>query len=176
VLEAGQSIEVMVMRALPEEAFDTYDKQAKKAPIVDELLEDFGDKALVSATAVLLWRREFKPTGQPNARPTAAEVREVIRTHPEFMRLRGFARKMVRYGRSSAMVYAAHRVLRDDPKVGRIFLDRLETAANLPAGHVVLRLRDRLIDLRKADQNAQIEEILGAWGKFRKHPGIPLER
>jgi hypothetical protein len=176
VLEAGQSIEVMVMRALPEEAFDTYDKQAKKAPIVDELLEDFGDKALVSATAVLLWRREFKPAGQLNARPTASEVREVIRTHPEFMRLRGFARKMVRYGRSSAMVYAAHRVLRDDPKVGRIFLDRLETAANLPAGHVVLRLRDRLIDLRKADQNAQIEEILGAWGKFRKHPGIPLER
>jgi hypothetical protein len=72
VLEAGQAIEVMVMRALPEEAFDTYDKQAKKAPIVDELLEDFGDKALVSATAVLLWRRELKPAGQPNARPTAS--------------------------------------------------------------------------------------------------------
>ncbi|OYV41002.1 MAG: hypothetical protein B7Z80_03000 [Rhodospirillales bacterium 20-64-7] len=174
VLEAGQPIEVVVMRGLPEEAFETYDKQAKKAPVVDEMFEEFGDKALISATAVLLWRRELKPAGQPNARPTASEVRDVIQAHPELMRLRGFARKMVRYGRSSAMVYAAYRVLRDDPTLGEVFLDRLETAANLPAGHVILRLRDRLIDLRKADQNAQIDEILGAWAKFRKNPRIPL--
>lgn len=174
VLEAGQPIEVMVMRGLPEEAFETYDKQAKKAPVVEELFEEFGDKALVSATAVLLWRRELRPAGQPNARPTASEVRDVIRGNSDLMRLRGFARKMVRYGRSSAMVYAAHRILRDDLKLGQLFLDRLETAANLPAGHVILRLRDRLIDLRKADQNAQIDEILNAWAKFRKNPGIEV--
>jgi hypothetical protein len=174
VLEAGQPIEVMVMRGLPEEAFETFDKQAKKAPAVDELFEDFGDKALISATAVLLWRLEMKPVGQPNARPTASEVREVIVKHPELMQLRGFARKMVRYGRSSAMVYAAHRVLRDDPVLGQVFLDRLETAANLPAGHVILRLRDRLLDLRKADQVTQIDEILAAWARFRKQPGIPV--
>ncbi len=174
VLEAGQPIEVMVMRGLPEEAFETYDKQAKKAPVVDELFEDFGDRALISAAAVLLWRREMRPAGEPNARPTAAEVRDAIKAHPEFLRLRGFARKLVRYGRSSAMVYAAHRILRDDRKLGRVFLDRLETAANLPAGHVILKLRDRLLDLRKADQNAQIDEMLAAWAKFRRAPGIPV--
>src|SRR6202012_1832148 len=37
VLEANQPIEVLVMRGLPEEAFETYDKQAKKAPAVDEM-------------------------------------------------------------------------------------------------------------------------------------------
>lgn len=174
VLEAGQPIEVMIMRGLPEEAFETYDKQAKKAPAVDEMFDDFGDKALVSATAVLLWRREMRPEGQPNATPTATEVRDVIQAHPDLMRLRGFARKMVRYGRSSALAYAAYKILRDDPNLGKLFLDRLETAANLPAGHVILRLRDRLIDLRKADQNSQIDEVLAAWEKFRKKPGIPL--
>jgi hypothetical protein len=174
VLEAGQPIEVLVMRGLPEEAFETYDKQAKKPPVVDEMFEDFGDKALISATAVLLWRRELRPDGEPNARPTASEVRDVIKAHPELLRLRGFARKLVRYGRSSALVYAAYRVMRDDPQLGQVFLDRLETAANLPAGHIILRLRDRLIDLRKADQNAQIDEILAAWERFRKRPGIPL--
>ena len=174
VLEAGQPIEVLVMRGLPEEAFETYDKQAKKAPAVDEMFEDFGDKALISATAVLLWRRELRPAAEPNARPTASEVRDVIAAHPELMRLRGFARKLVRYGRSSALVYAAYRVMRDDPVLGQLFLDRLETAANLPAGHIILRLRDRLIDLRKADQNAQIDEILAAWDRFRKRPGIPV--
>lgn len=174
VLEANQPIEVLVMRGLPEEAFETYDKQAKKAPAVDEMFEDFGDKALISATAVLLWRRELKPAGEPNARPTASEVRDVITAHPELMRLRGFARKLVRYGRSSALVYAAYRVMRDDPALGAVFLDRLETAANLPAGHIILRLRDRMIDLRKADQNAQIDEILSAWERFRKRPGIPI--
>ena len=55
-----------------------------------------------------------------------------------------------------------------------MFLDRLETAANLPAGHIILRLRDRLIDLRKADQNTQIDEILAAWDRFQKRPGIPI--
>jgi hypothetical protein len=90
------------------------------------------------------------------------------------VRLRGFARKLVRYGRASALVYAAYRVLRDDPGLGRVFLERLETAANLPAGHVILRLRDRLIDLRKADQNTQIDEILAAWERFRKRPGIAV--
>jgi hypothetical protein len=174
VLEAGQPIEVMVMRGLPEEAFETYDKQAKKAPVVDELFDEFGDKALVSAAAVLLWRRELRPPGHPNATPTAAEIRDVIQEHPALLRLRGFARKMVRYGRSSALAYAAYRILRDDPDLGKVFLDRLETAANLPAGHVILRLRDRLIDLRKADQNVQIDEVLGAWARFRKKPGIPL--
>jgi hypothetical protein len=176
VLEARQPIEVMVMRGLPEEAFETYDKQAKKAPAVDELFDDFGDKALVSATAVLLWRRELRPSGQPHAMPTASEVRDVIQAHPDLMRLRGFARKLVRYGRSSALAYSAYRVMRDDPHLGKVFLDRLETAANLPAGHIILRLRDRLIDLRKADQNSQIDEILNAWGRFRKKPGIPIDQ
>jgi hypothetical protein len=39
---------------------------------------------------------------------------------------------------------------------------------------LILRLRDRLIDLRKADQNAQIDEILAARDRFRKRPGIPI--
>ncbi len=174
VLEAGQPIEVLVMRGLPEEAFTTYDKQAKKAPALDEMFEDFGDKALISATAVLLWRRELRPDGEPNARPTASEIRDVIKDHPELMRFRGFARKLVRYGRASALVYAAYRIMRANPGLGRIFLDRLETAANLPAGHIILRLRDRMIDLRKADQNTQIDEILAAWERFQKRPGIPV--
>jgi hypothetical protein len=174
VLEAGQPIEVLVMRGLPEEAFPTYDKQAKKAPALDEMFEDFGDKALISATAVLLWRREMRPDGEPNARPTSSEIRDVIRDHPELIRFRGFARKLVRYGRASALVYAAYRIMRGNPALGRVFLERLETAANLPAGHIILKLRDRLIDLRKADQNTQIDEILAAWDRFQKRPGIPV--
>jgi hypothetical protein len=174
VLEAGQPIEVLVMRGLPEEAFPTYDKQAKKAPALDEMFEDFGDKALISATAVLLWRRELRPEGEPNARPTSSEIRDVIKEHPELMRFRGFARKLVRYGRASALVYAAYRIIRGNPTLGRVFLDRLETAANLPAGHIILKLRDRMIDLRKADQNTQIDEILAAWERFQKRPGIPV--
>ena len=76
VLEAGQPIEVLVMRGLPEQAFETYDKQAKKPPAIDEMFEDFGDKALLSASAVLLWRRELRPANEPDARPTASEIRD----------------------------------------------------------------------------------------------------
>lgn len=176
VLESGQPIEVMVMRGLPEQAFETYDKQAKKAPAVEEMFSDFGDKPLISAAAVLLWKRENRPVGQPNARPTAAEVQEVIRENPSLMRLRAFSRKMVRYGRSSAILYAADRILRDDASLGQLFLDRFESGAELPAGHPILKLRDRLVDLRAtgSDQNSQIDEILSAWQRFRKRPGIAL--
>jgi hypothetical protein len=31
-----------------------------------------------------------------------------------------------------------------------------------------------LLDLRKADQVTQIDEILAAWARFRKNPGIPV--
>jgi hypothetical protein len=172
VIEAGEPIEVVVMRGLPEAAFETYDKQAKKAPVVEGEFEAFGDKALLSASAVLLWRRELRPANQPNARPTATEVRDVVRAHPELMQLRGFARKMMRHGRASALIYVASRIMRDDAALGSVFLDRLETAANLPAGHLILRLRDRLIDLRKADQEEQINEILAGWEKFRKRPNL----
>ena len=123
VLEAGQPIEVLVMRGLPEQAFQTYDKQAKKAPAIDEMFDDFGDKALISASAVLLWRRELRPANEPDARPTASEIRGVITAHPQLLRLRGFARKLVRYGRSSALVYAAYRVLRDNSTLGQVFLE-----------------------------------------------------
>jgi hypothetical protein len=174
VLEADQPIEVLVMRGLPEAAFPTYDKQAKKAPALDEMFEDFGDKALISATAVLLWRRELCPIDEPHARPTASEIRDVVKDHPELIKLRGFARKLVRYGRASSLVYAAYFIMRSNPVLGKTFLDRLETAANLPAGHIILRLRDRLIDLRKADQNTQIDEIVAAWERFQKRPGIPV--
>jgi hypothetical protein len=116
----------------------------------------------------------MRPEGEPNARPTASEIRDVINTHPELMHFRGFARKLVRYGRASALVYAAYRITRANQTLGRVFLDRLETAANLPAGHIILKLRDRLIDLRKADQNTQIDEILAAWDRFQKRPGIPV--
>jgi hypothetical protein len=116
----------------------------------------------------------LRPEGEPNARPTSSEIRDVIREHPELMRFRGFARKLVRYGRASALVYAAYRIIRSNPTLGPLFLDRLETAANLPAGHIILRLRDRMIDLRKADQNTQIDEILAAWERFQKRPGTPV--
>jgi len=174
VIEAGQPIEVMVMRGVPEQAFETYDKHAKKPPVMDEMFDGFGDKALVSAAAVLLWHRELAPAGQSGARPTATEVREVIRAHPELLKHRGFARKLVRYGRSSALLYAAHTVMRQDARVGAVFLDRLESAANLPPGHMILRLRDRLLDLRRADQNTQADEILGVWQRFRRRPGIAV--
>jgi hypothetical protein len=32
-----------------------------------------------------------------------------------------------------------------------------------------------MIDLRRADQNTQIDEILAAWERFQKRPGIPVQ-
>lgn len=175
VLQAGQPIEVPVMRGLPEEAYATYDIHAKRGPHLGMALESFGDRPLVAAAAVLLWKRELKPAGARNAKPTPSEVTRIVEQHPRLLELRTFGRKMVEFGRGSVLAYAAYCIEREDAELGRLFLERFETGAELPRGHLILELRRRLQILRRerASQEEQLREILAAWARFRQKPDLP---
>jgi hypothetical protein len=174
VLKAGQPIEVPVMRGLPEEAYATYDIHAKRGPHLGVALESFGDRPLVAAAAVLLWKRELKPPGTRNAKPTPSEVTRIVEQHPRLLELRTFGRKMVEFGRGSVLTYAAYCIERDDLELGRVFLEHFETGADLPRGHLILELRRRLQVLRRerASQEEQLKEILQAWERFRQKPDL----
>jgi len=174
VLQAGEAIEVPVMRGLPEEAYATYDIHAKKGPQLGAALDNFGDKPLVAAAAVLLWKRELKPSGIRNAKPTPSEVMKIVEQHPRLLELRTFGRKMIEFGRGSVLTYAAYCIERDDPELGRVFLERFETGADLPRGHLILELRKRMQIMRRerTSQDEQIKELLAAWERFKEKPDL----
>ncbi|MCI0754775.1 ParB/RepB/Spo0J family partition protein [Teichococcus vastitatis] len=174
VIQAGEAIEVPVMRSLPEEAYDTYDIHAKRGPQLGVAFDSFGDKPLIAAAAVLLWKRELKPTGIRNAKPTPAEVMRIVEQHPRLLEMRTFGRKMIEFGRGSVLAYAAYCIERDNPELGQVFLDRFETGADLPRGHLILELRKRMQSLRRerASQDEQLRELLSAWARFKEKPDL----
>lgn len=174
VIAAGEAIEVPVMRGLPEEAYATYDIHAKRGPQLGAAFDNFGDKPLVAAAAVLLWKRELKPSGVRNAKPTPAEVMKIIEQHPRLLEMRTFGRKMIEFGRGSVLAYAAYCIERDDPELGRVFLERFETGADLPRGHLILELRKRMQIMRRerTSQDEQLKELLGAWERFKQNPDL----
>lgn len=174
VIQAGEAIEVPVMRGLPEEAYDTYDIHAKKGPQLGAAFDSFGDKPLIAAAAVLLWKHELKPPGTRNAKPTPAEVMRIVEQHPRLLEMRTFGRKMIEFGRGSVLAYAAYCIERDDPELGRIFLERFETGADLPRGHLILELRKRMQILRRerTSQEEQLRELMNAWARFKERPDL----
>ncbi len=174
VLQAGEAIEVPVMRGLPEEAYATYDIHAKKGPQLGAAFDHFGDRPLIAAAAVLLWKHELKPAGTRNAKPTPAEVMRIVEQHPRLLEMRTFGRKMIEFGRGSVLAYAAYCIERDDPELGRIFVERFESGADLPRGHLILELRKRLQILRRerTSQEEQLRELLQAWARFKEKPDL----
>ena len=169
VVAAGIAIEVPIARFLPDEAFGTYDRHAKRGLELAGSLESFGDRALVAAMANLLWRRELRPAGRRQAKATAAEIHAIVQQHPRLLELRRFARRMVDHGRSSVLGYGAYIIERENAELSKAFLRALETGAGLPDGHPVLALRRTLQRLRRAgaSQDEQLEAMLEGWTRFK---------
>jgi hypothetical protein len=171
ILLAQRPIEAIVIHGLPEEAVASYD-MAVRREASSGTQAAFGDLALATAMANLLWRFEIRPLDAHHKRASVAEVRAILQQHPRLMELRGFARKMVEYGRSSVMGYGAYVMERDDPQLARVFLQALSTGADLSAGHPILALRLTLQRLRRenASQAEQLNALIAGWKRYKTHP------
>jgi hypothetical protein len=179
VIAAGRAIEAPVIRGLPDAACASYDIQPRRAAAAEDPDSDFGDQPLAIAMANLLWRHERK-AGVPtrHKRASAAEIREILTQHPRLIELRGFARRMVDFGRSSVMGYGAYVIERDDPRLAPGFLQALTTGADLPPGHPALTTRTTLQRLRRdrAGQDEQLAALLSGWRRYKALPQPPRAR
>jgi hypothetical protein len=171
VVASQGRIEVPVIHGLPDEAYATYDTQPRRVIRNEVTPGSFGDQALAVAMANLLWRFERKTPAIRSKRAAATEVHEILAMYPRLLELRGFARKMVEYGRSSVMGYGAFVIERDDPKGAPVFLNALSTGADLPAGHPILALRRNLQKLRRenASQAEQLSALLVGWRHYKSY-------
>ncbi|WP_431282437.1 sensor histidine kinase [Humitalea sp. 24SJ18S-53] len=174
VIASRGTIEVPVVRCLPEAAHDTYDIHMRRAPSVDEDTEAFGDHALAAAMANLLWRQERRPKATRAKKASAAEVRQILTEFPRLLGLRGFARRMLAFGRASVMGYGAFVIERDRPDLAPGFLKAIQTGADLPEGHPILALREALQRLRRdrAPQDDQLAALLSGWERFKAHAAM----
>jgi hypothetical protein len=134
----------------------------------------FGDHALASAMANLLWQHERRTLSMHKAKASAAEIAQIIAEHPRLLVLRSFARRMGSFGRASVIGYAAYVMERDDAALAGQFLASLESGADQRPGHPILALRGTLQKLRgnKASQSEQLAMILAGWERFKvRHHG-----
>ena len=168
VLQAGEPIDVLVLRGVPEEAWRTYDQQPRR-PLEITTPEEFGDGALVSAAVTHLWRRHYRPDGTKAARPTGAEQAAILADHPDLPRLRTWARQVALFIRPSAALYLAAIISREGGAVGEDFLADLRDGSQLSPRDPVLRLRARLAGMRRsrASANEVIDAVLAIWKRHR---------
>lgn len=168
VIEAGEPIDVLVLRGVPDEAWRTYDVQPRRALEINTP-EEFGDGPLVSAAVTHLWRRHYRPEGTRSARPTGAEQSAILAVYPNLPELRTWARQVALLIRPSAALYLAAVISREGGAAGRRFLKDLRDGSELPSADPVLRLRARLAGMRRARASADevIDATLAVWKKRR---------
>jgi hypothetical protein len=169
IIRAGGAAEVAVVRGLDEAVAGTYDLGAKRRNAMAGTLDSFGDLALVAAMANLLWRHERKTMAIRHAKASAAEIQGIIAEHPRLLALRGFARRMDRYGRASVLGYAAYVMEREDEAMSAAFFAVLEDG---PAAHPAHPMRTLCATLqalrrRKAPQDTQLATLLAGWKRFK---------
>lgn len=169
VLAANGPIEVPVLRGLPEAAQVIHARTTLPRPALPSTLQDFGDSALVSAAANLLWRYERRSASSQRAKATAAEIAEIIEAHPRLAELRTYARRLVDYCRPSVMIYATYVIEREDPEAGRAFLDAFEAGSDATPRSPIGALRRQMARLRrtKASKEALLEAFLKGWVRYR---------
>lgn len=148
VIITKQTIEVVVVRDLPETAFDTIDIGLRRRAADALSIIGFKNARDLAAAAVLV--DAIRKGGVRSiARKTPREVQRIVEANP------GLPAVVSKYGASQSerkalippsALAAMHYLFREvDSTLAEIFMDGLITGENLMAGEPVLVLRDRLI-------------------------------
>jgi len=174
VILADTAIETLVLRGIDEDAYDTYDVNAKRGVNVSDLVDGRTiDQAQVKAAAVLLWH-ELNPDMPHGSKPTPSEIRELIIANPGLVEHRLWASANRKLGPPAVLNYLAFRFERDHPRIAREFIHKLAHPEELPRGHPVLTLRSRLLKYREdpdraVDRWKVMGEIESGFERFRDY-------
>lgn len=186
--EADIPIDFLVMRGLPDEAFATYDIQARKAVVADlhdQLIDDDAtndpndpqaampvysggnvDNRVIDAAAKLLWEDE-RGGRQIGVQPTSSEILDTLKRHPQLSDGYAQARRMKHIGSSGVMTYLIYAVTRENPEIANDFLEALERGAGLTVENPLLRKRDEILANRSGRQRRDTaRHLLSVWRDY----------
>jgi hypothetical protein len=174
VKEAETSIETLVLRGIDEDAYETFDVNAKRGVVVSDLVSGRAvDQAQVKAAAVLLWH-ELNPELPHGSKPTPAEVRQLITDNPGLVAQRLWADANRDLGPPAVLNYLAFRFERDHPRIAAEFLHKLANPEEVTRGNPIKALRARLLKFkedksRSVDRWAVKKEIEDGFERFRAY-------
>ena len=175
IVRAKKPALLLVVRGLPRSAQKTIDTGATRK-FADQLAMD-GEPAALTLSSILrriaLWEAGYRGAAG-SYKPTLPELEATLNRHPG-------ARESAVYGHTNARgagLYAsqlgfAHWLLSGvDPDAAVWFLDRVADGAELPTGHPVLALRERIRREREDSRGRLATEIalallITAWNAYR---------
>lgn len=175
VIKAGVGIWTAVVRDMPESAFATLDRGAKRTA-GDVLAVGGREHANTQATAAgHLWRWENYPKERfaASMSPTVAEIETVLDRHPEVKNSVLFVIKNKTPGLYVGRAAALHALfaMKDRDDADDFFMS-LSSGANLGEDHPILLLRQKVITAaaakRKPPQGEQFAWVIKAWNAYRE--------
>lgn len=178
IIEAGATIEVMVVRGLPRESFFAIDT-GKTRGGGDALAIDGTDTGIskIVATAAsmsIAYRRGAQPVSSQH-RPTNREVVEFVRSHPDIVEAVRFVHANAAKGApmsEAQLSWACYECRKlEDTEADLFILDLIQGAA-LHSDDPVLQLREMLLanraSRRKMETAMLLAAVVKAWNRRRK--------
>ena len=176
-IQAGVPFETIVVRGLPPEAQDTIDTgMARK--FADQLtLRGEVNAPLLGAIArwALRWLRGAKMSGATDLDPTHEEMFALLEADPRIREACTWAvnvRSKFRSVTGSVWGMAWLLFHGSDHLAAEVFLEKVLTGEDCPAGHPALAFRNRIWNAREAGerltQHEQLAYLIVAWNAFKE--------
>lgn len=174
-IEADMPIDVPIAKNIPEAAFATFDSQTKKMRMRTGAEAD--DRVLAAA-ARLQWKEdcgiEIYSTG---ISPTASEIVDTVRKHPDMATAYPKARAMKDVGSAGIMTYLIYHVRNNRPDLAEDFIEALQTGENLQARNPVLAARTKITGNRsvkgargvRMPRKEVLKTLIGCWEDYKTY-------
>ncbi|MGW2223869.1 hypothetical protein [Streptomyces formicae] len=176
LIESGTAIPLMVVTGLANETQETMDAGRKRTTADALSLRGEGNATVLASILkrVWMWDQGDYKFGQ-NYTPTTAECAALLKQRPEIYRSVEIAvrsHQAFRYLPQSVVGTAHHVLSRVDLESAVWFFARIADGAELPAGHPVLTLRNRVMtdraDSRKVPDYRYMAYLIRAWNAVRE--------
>ena len=182
-IQAGVPFETVVIRGLPPEAQDTIDTgMARK--FADQLaLRGEVNTALLGAISrwALRWLRGAKMSGATDLNPTHEEMSGLLEADPRIREACTWAVNVrTRFKSVNGSVWGMAWLLfhGSDHLAAEVFLEKVLTGEDCPAGHPALAFRNRIWNAREAGerltQYEQLAYLVIAWNAFKEDRPLKL--
>jgi len=176
-IQSGVSFETVVIRGLPLEAQDTIDTGAART-----MADQFGLRGEKCGTLLaaitrwaFAWLKGVRMTGHANASPTHAEMIALLEAEPRLRDATAWAdhaRKEFRPVTGSVYGMAWLLFHGSDDLAAEVFLRKVITGEDCPAGHPALAFRNRMMTARddgqRLNQHEQLGYMIMAWKAFQE--------
>lgn len=174
-IEANMAIEVPIAINIPEEAFATYDGQARKSRME---VEDGVDARVLLASALLQWKVDNDiDVYSTGIKPSEPAKKRTIEAHPDMAKYYSRARTLKKLGSAAIMMFFMYHVNEDRPDIAEDFLKALETGDNIESRNPAMTARTKIIGLRTSGKEGEnrvkiprkdvLKTLMTAWEDYK---------